>query len=172
MACKGWAKKQERPKTNPKNTVFTLCKKIYSYVWGKAICPSVHIVTQSSGNTSVQILNSMAPRVPLLYPPYNSLIRCFSIKLLAFWILFQFSGILVTQSITICLQVKVFSHLFLEAPFSAQHSNAKAHHKEHETFSSPPPSPQLILTNVNFARIALWFISLYVGEKNTHINDT
>lgn len=33
-------------------------------------------------------------------------IICRSIKLLAFWILFQFSRISVTQSITICLQVK------------------------------------------------------------------
>lgn len=33
-------------------------------------------------------------------------IMCRSIKLLAFWILFQFSRISVTQSITICLQVK------------------------------------------------------------------
>lgn len=70
---------------------------------------NIHIKAESSRNTSVQILNSMASRVALLYPHYNGLIMCYSIKLLAFWILFQFSWIPITQSITICLQVKVVS---------------------------------------------------------------
>lgn len=122
--------------------------------------------------TSVQILNFMASRVSLLYPPHNSLIMCFSIKLLAFWILFfQFSGFLVAQSITICLQVKGFSLNLQREPFSLWHSNTEAHHKEHETFSSPPtptpthhhPSPQLIFTSVTSAEIVPWSISLYRG---------
>lgn len=70
---------------------------------------AMHVMVESFGNISIQILNSMASRVLLLYPHHNGLIMCFSIKLLAFWILFQFSRVLVTQSRTICLQVKVVS---------------------------------------------------------------
>lgn len=88
----------------------------------------------------------MASRVSLLYPPYNGPIMRFSIKLLAFWMaffyFFQFSGILVTQSITVCLRVKVVPLNLQREPHLVRHGNTEAHRKEHETFPSPPtPTP-------------------------------
>lgn len=90
----------------------------YSLQTGKS---SVFTLWQkSSGNTCVQILNSMALRFYCYVHATTDFIMCFSIQMWAFPALFQFSLIPVTQSRTICLQVKVVSLNLRGESFSVQ----------------------------------------------------
>lgn len=91
---------------------------------------------------------------------------------------FNFPGILVGQSATVCLPVKVVSLNLQEQHFQRGGSNTAAHHKEHETYSPlrpppphppPPPPPsahQLISSAATFAEIALWSISLFRTQES------